>query len=288
MTTIICYGHSHKEHEIPLLMMKSSDGYYHKDSCCFMFDTLKLQITAYDHFKSVKHDGIWMSHERTTEYLNRIKILSDGSLLYETLHDRLKLNVRQGLIREIFSHDDIIRSVYEYDDMKHLIKIKVYQEKKLIRNVTFSWSNDFLVEVKDYILGNPENSRVRNYLAIQCDSVQKNHSPELMTFFSGFDNIRNEILFMEMGMYGILPIGNSYTIWKRDNKDNEEIKKEYKVWSCYDQVFGQISESISESSYHIKEYKYTWYRTNMQLLRKTLGLEKLGNSGSADPFLLLR
>ena len=210
-----------------------------------------------------------MSHERTSEYLNRIKILSDGFLLYETLHDRLKLNVRQGLIREIFSHDDIIRSVYEYDDMNHLIKIKVYQEKKLIRNVTFSWSNDSLVEVKDHILGNPENSRIRNNLIIQCDSVQKNHSPELMTYFSGFDNIRNEILFMEMGMYGILPIGNSYTIWKRDN---EEIKKEYTVWNYYNQDFGQISKSISEGLNFKKETEYIWYRTNMQLLRKALGL----------------
>ncbi len=251
------------KHEIDLMTIKGKHE-YNKVTYYFKLDTLKSRINLYKDFY-----GLY-----TLQHC--VYVRPDSSLIYKPFtEDKRTLIVKNGLIREQRFSERPMKKMYKYDRNNHLVKIvrqfdydSEKKQKDERTEMLLKWQRDRLKTVVESLF--TVDDVVTYRIATNCKDCDRSHNPELFeymeVFCSGSQYLLN-FLLQEIGLCGVIPIGESIEITITSVKDNDK-PQVYNIISSFDET-SKISKSLLPEN----KNSYQYYR-NKENMKKVFNWAK--------------
>lgn len=215
-------------------------------------------------------------------YTYTLKVFSTGRIdnkriLYKSNKEtkRWEYYYKSGyLYNEKYFKDNKIKEDYNYDFAGHMIKKAEFKDDKQIRNITYKYNSDGLVDV-ERVLNNLNNSvsiiKYKYDSGFRIKQIEKKLPDGRLVYWEAFfDNkgiIQKEYYTLE---------NERYIFWYNEN--GQEIKGEIifldreednikKIWNTYYSEKGNL-ERKEETNFILDREIKTWYNTKNKELRK--------------------
>lgn len=224
------------------------------------------QVATYNYYLDTinNHLSVIFNHNLINSQYKSYNITSHSIEDINKSEGNLRFQIKNGLIvkKTLDDKDDGIS--FEYDQARRLRKIHFDGGK-----IEFIWKRDTILQVNicPIAYSDSTSQRFNQLIKIKHSNTTftKHYSSELLNNLLG--NGMGDYLFVHLGLYGRLPVGNDYT--------KEIISYDYK--GLHRQEHCSIKEFYSddsillisekhESNKKIYKYKYSWSLPNISVL----------------------